>query len=176
MHLSSHLAFIIDLTNSYNPLTDPEGVEFARLVLKVQGSGVASHTIRTELEGINNNRFIIRFAEERINLEGRIKKSSILRKNGIVKPNQLVIHGKGISKKKQKRIERQLRYEICRRVEKGEMVPEKIISDVPSDFNRSNINSQQTVEMDIVSFGSGTILGAPSLDSLEPEQIILDNF
>ncbi|CAG8577244.1 1023_t:CDS:2 [Dentiscutata heterogama] len=30
--------------------------------------------------------------------EGRIKKrnvSSVLRKNGIVKPNQLVIHGKG---------------------------------------------------------------------------------
>ncbi|RIB17122.1 hypothetical protein C2G38_2188159 [Gigaspora rosea] len=109
--------------------------------------------------------------------EGRIKKrnvSSILRKNGIVKPNQLVIHGKGISKKKQKRIERQLRYEICRRVEKGEMVPEKIISG--EYFIILNTSFQQTVEMDIVSFGSGTILGAPSLDSLEPEQIILDNF
>ncbi|CAG8562267.1 3077_t:CDS:2 [Dentiscutata erythropus] len=109
--------------------------------------------------------------------EGRIKKrnvSSILRKNGIVKPNQLVIHGKGISKKKQKRTERQLRYEICRRVEKGEMVPEKLINeDMPSYINSSNINSQQTVEMDIVSLGSGTILGAPSL---EPDQIIPDNF
>ncbi|CAG8765118.1 1411_t:CDS:2 [Racocetra persica] len=104
--------------------------------------------------------------------EGRIKKrtlSSILHKNGILKPNQLVIHGKDLSKKKQKRIERRFRFELRRRVEQGEMVPEKLINaDVPS-----NIDSQQTIEMDIVSLGTGTILGAPSL---KPDQINVDNY
>ncbi|CAG8701755.1 4291_t:CDS:2, partial [Scutellospora calospora] len=44
--------------------------------------------------------------------------------------------------------------EARRRGEKGEMVPEKLIStDVQSDTN-----NQQTTEMDIISLGSGTIL------------------
>ncbi|CAG8484322.1 24706_t:CDS:2 [Cetraspora pellucida] len=125
--------------------------------------------------------------------EGRIKKrtlSSIFRKNGILKPNQLVIHGKDLSKKKQKKIERR---ELRRRVEQGEMVPEKLINAGEcliivffrailfrlSNNNKifikdmpSNADSQQTIEMDIVSLGSGTILGAPSF---KPDQINMDN-
>ncbi|CAG8432720.1 5702_t:CDS:2 [Diversispora eburnea] len=87
--------------------------------------------------------------------EGRIKKrnlSSILHKNGKIRSSELVIHGKELSKKKQKKLERQIKFE-------NETITVKSIYKSEDKSKDKNVNID--MEMDIISFGSGTTLGAP---------------
>ncbi|RHZ77423.1 hypothetical protein Glove_180g140 [Diversispora epigaea] len=100
--------------------------------------------------------------------EGRIKKrnlDSILHKNGKIRSSELVIHGKELSKKKQKKLERQIKFQKQKLFERGEMVPEKLnlVEENETITTKSIYKSEDksNMEMDIVSLGSGTTLGAP---------------